>query len=152
MKINKSSTEGAIHFGLKLKVIEKLEKRNDIIEIKTEHEIKKEDKYYYFVDVFARKKDGGDIYVEVKSDNTLPQAIGQLFVLDKGNINDEFMAICNFERPYFLKKLWRDRLLDWQEFVNRTKIYSYDEELLLKYRDIRFTNGEELWIDGNRIV
>lgn len=153
VKIKTSSNEKAAHILLKKKAIEMLNNREDVIDIKTEYKIKKKrGSYYSFVDVVGIKNNGGYIFVEVKSDNTIPSAIVQLMALERGVSRDEFITICNFNKIYYFKSIWRNKLIKIQDFINKTKIYTFDEEYRLKHRDIKYKDGKELWIDGIKII
>lgn len=153
MKINTSPNEKSVHIALKKKAIELLNSRDDVININTEHRVRTERGLYYsYVDVFATKENGGCIYVEIKSDGNLSEAIRQLKSLDKNNLNDEFIAIANVRSVQYFKSIWRKRLLPWQKFINKAQIYTFDEDYELKYVDIYYKEGKELWINGLRII
>lgn len=153
MKINTSPNEKSVHISLKKKAIELLSNRKDVIDINTEYRVKTERGLYYsYVDVFATKENGGCIYVEVKSDGNLSEAIRQLKVLDKNNPNDEFIAIANIRSAQYFKSIWRKKLLAWQKFINKTQIYTFNEDSELKYIDIHYKEGKELWVNGLRII
>lgn len=149
MKIKTSVNEGVEHITLKKEVIKMLSKRKDVVVIKTEHPVKnKRGKYFSYADVFAQKDNGASIYVEVKANNPLGEAITQLRAKDKGNEGDEFIAICNFQRIDYFRRVLMDKNIELQRFINKTHIYTFDDKYNLKRRDVEFKEGKEVWIDG----
>lgn len=152
MEIKTSSNEGYKHIELKKKVIEILRKRHDIISIDTEVSIKSKPRgRTVHADVCA-KKEAGTIYAEVKTTSELFSAINQLKAMDDGNINNEFILVCNFDDMQMVKKVLRLGMDDMRPFINKTQIYNFDKDFNLIYKDIYINKIGEVRIGGKREI
>lgn len=160
MDIKTSNGEGQVHIGLKRKIIEVLQQRDDIAFIDTEVTINKRKGHRVsIVDVLAQKEDGNNIYVEVKSDADISGAIYQLMGIDKKVEGEEFILVIPYKTPLFFKRLLLPDVKiineinkEAMDMINKTTIYTFDNELNLTTKDIKYIDGKELWIDGIKIM
>lgn len=162
MDIKGYHAEKKTHLKAKIKIAEKIMEREDIIDIEFEPLLFYRNRRLR-VDLLAEKEDRSNIYIEVKSNANIRDAIVQLLnhqELSEGN-NNEYMAVVKPFTNLVLKNIWRGysyKSSDTEFFTLLKKaidknmtIWTYDDNYNFTPHKIKI-NKKSIIVDGEDVL
>lgn len=152
INLNYSNTEGKTHKEVKRLIVKRFEKSEKFKEIETEKRIYVKPKYPRRVDVYALTNKDKEVFIEIKSDANIANALLQLLFIRRVKGKDcIYICVTKEFTPIYFKRLRWARNPIFKENVNGTMFFIYDDNFKLKRVKVKIDKDGHVIFNGENV-